>query len=91
MPLEKSFKRTCVSIENWLISVIFGLLWLVGSPKGLLCAYLITQRPLICNIFWQDTIWELGWLFGVKKAYSSIQIRPKMNITSQYFIETQVF
>ena len=33
MSLEKSFKYTSVSMGNWLILVILGLLWLVGQPR----------------------------------------------------------
>ena len=33
MSLEKSFKYTFVSMGNWLILVILGLLWVVGHQR----------------------------------------------------------
>ena len=69
LSLEKWFKYTSVSLENWLILVIFGLFLLLGSLKCLICAYLTNQSsPEVTNgVNWfaMTLFWGLSGSYGV--------------------------
>ena len=88
LSLEKWFNYACVSMENWLILVILGLLLLLGSKKwptmGLFDKPESSRSYQWGQMIWLDTIWGSEWVFLGCFRWKKWIFYPKRTFWSTY-------